>query len=173
MGLTSAVNSGINMRRTITIAALSLFIGLQSAFAAPGGGSFEPTVKPSNDAALEADFAQGEYLIKSEKFAEAIPYLERVIAKKADHADALNYLGYANRKLGKNDVSLGFYQRALKADPKHKGANEYLGELYLQMKDLPKAEAQLAILKELCPTGCEEREDLEADIAEYKKAAKP
>jgi tetratricopeptide (TPR) repeat protein len=74
------------------------------------------------------------------------------------------------RKLGKLPESLGYYQRALAINPSHKGANEYLGELYLMMKDLPKAEAQLALLKGICPGGCEELEDLEADIADYKSA---
>jgi hypothetical protein len=40
------------------------------------------------------------------------------------------------------------------------------------MNDLAKAEQQLAVLKGLCPSGCEELEDLEADIADYKARPK-
>lgn len=90
------------------------------------------------------------------------------MADNGRDADALNYLGFCHRKLGKYPEALSYYQRALSVNPKHKGANEYLGELYLLMKNLPKAEEQLAILKGLCPAGCEELEDLEADIADYK-----
>ena len=61
-----------------------------------------------------------------------------------------------------------FEAQFAKISPNHKGANEYLGELYLMMKNLPKAEEQLAKLKSICPAGCEELEDLEADIADYK-----
>ncbi len=116
----------------------------------------------------ETDFQKAEYLIKADKCDEAIPILKNVVADNGRDADALNYLGFCHRKLGKYPEALSYYQRALTVNHKHKGANEYLGELYLLMKNLPKAEEQLAILKGLCPAGCEELEDLEADIADYK-----
>jgi tetratricopeptide (TPR) repeat protein len=153
------------MRLAVPLAALAL---AAAAFAAPGGGSFPPTVAPSNDAALEADYAQAEYLIKSDKCDEAIVFLEKVVAKNAKHADALNYLGYCHRKAGRTDKAMAYYDRALAADPKHLGAHEYLGELYLMLKDLAKAEAQLAKLKSLCPQGCTQLEDLEDAISAYK-----
>ncbi|RTL71245.1 MAG: tetratricopeptide repeat protein, partial [Hyphomicrobiales bacterium] len=58
-----------------------------------------------------------------------------------------------------------FYRKALDFDPDHKGALEYLGELYVETGDLPKARENLARLEKLCPSGCEEREDLEKAIA--------
>ncbi|MEQ1754159.1 MAG: tetratricopeptide repeat protein [Micropepsaceae bacterium] len=118
--------------------------------------------------AAASDFDKAEYLIKADKCEEAIPLLLNVVADNGRDADALNYLGYCHRKLGKYPESLGFYKRALAVNPKHKGANEYLGELYLRMNDLAKAEEQHTILKGLCPSGCEELEDLEADIADFK-----
>jgi Flp pilus assembly protein TadD len=119
----------------------------------------------------ETDFQKAEYMVKGEQYAEAIPLLQKVVADNPRDADAWNYLGFATRKLGRKEEALGYYQKALALDPKHKGANEYLGELYLMMNDLPKAEAQLALLKGICGANCEEVEDLEADIADYK--AKP
>lgn len=142
------------------------------AFAASGGGSFPSTVPPSNDAALEADYAQAEYLIKAEKCEDAIPFLDKVVAKKANHADALNYLGFCHRKAGRTDKAMGFYQKALAVDPNHLGVHEYLGELYLMLNDLPKAEAQIAKLKTLCPQSCTQLEDLEDAVSAYK-AKKP
>ena len=71
------------------------------------------------------------------------------------------------RKLGDFDEALEYYQKALAIDADHVGANEYLGELYLQMKDLPKAEERLKVLTEAC-NGCEEQEELEQAIADYK-----
>jgi len=164
------------LRKTIlTLAALSV-AGLVAAeaTAAPGGGpipkieSPRPSSKNKKEEARETDFQKAEYLIKGEKCDEAIPLLQKVVADNARDADAWNYLGFCSRKLGKKEDALGYYQKALAIDPKHKGANEYLGELYLLMNDLAKAEAQLTILKGLCPGGCEELEDLEADIADYK-----
>jgi tetratricopeptide (TPR) repeat protein len=163
------------LRKTIlTVAALSV-AGLitAEATAAPGGGapSIEaprPKAKNKKEEAAETDFQKAEYLVKGEKYEEAIPLLQKVVADNPRDADAWNYLGFCSRKLGKKEESLGYYQKALAIDPKHKGANEYLGELYLMMGDLAKAEQQLAVLKGLCPGGCEELEDLEADIADYK-----
>lgn len=151
--------------------ALAVFLALP-AFAASGGGSFPSTVPMSKDTALEADYAQGEYLVKADKCAEAIPFFEKVVAKNAKHADALNYLGYCHRKGGRLDVALGFYQKALAVDPNHLGVLEYLAELYLMKGDLAQAEAQRTKLKGLCPTGCTQLEDLEDAIAAYK-AKKP
>lgn len=142
------------------------------AFAASGGGSFPSTVPPSADSALEADYGQAEYLIKSDKCDEAIPLLQKVVAKNAKHTDALNYLGYCHRKAGKTDLAMDYYQKALAIDPNHLGVLEYLGELYLMLSDLPKAEAQLAKLKTLCPQSCAQLEDLEDAVASYK-AKKP
>jgi hypothetical protein len=48
-------------------------------------------------------------------------------------------------------------------EPKHLGANEYLGELYLEMKQPDKAKERLAVLKAACGD-CEEYEDLENAI---------
>jgi Flp pilus assembly protein TadD len=153
------------MRPLVLLCALALAM---PSFAASGGGGFPSTVPPSNDAALEADYAQAEYLVKADKCEEAIPFLEKVVAKKAKHADALNYLGYCHRKAGRLDKAMGYYDQALAADPNHLGAHEYLGELYLMKGDLAKAEAQLAKLKGLCPQGCTQLEDLEDAISAYK-----
>jgi tetratricopeptide (TPR) repeat protein len=150
------------------------------AFAAGGGGP-TPSVempRPSKprtkkEEARETDFQKAEYLIKGDKCDEAMPLLQKVVADNPRDADAWNYLGFCSRKLGKKEEALGYYQKALALNPKHKGANEYLGELYLMMGDLAKAEEQLAVLKGICPSGCEELEDLEADIADYKSKNKP
>ena len=43
----------------------------------------------------------------------------------------LNYLGYSNRKAGRLDVGLSYYQKALAIDPNFVLAREYLGEGYV------------------------------------------
>ena len=44
---------------------------------------------------------------------------------------------------------------ALQIDPKHRNAHEYLGEAYLQARDLDRAEAELRTLDSLCSVPCE------------------
>ena len=169
----------MTLRKTaLALAALSIAgWAAAEAWAAGGGGPTprpdipRPSPSPSQspkDQARETEFQKAEYLIKGDKCDEAIPILKSVVADNPRDADAWNYLGFCHRKLGKHQEALGYYEKALAISPKHKGAHEYLGELYLKMGNLPKAEEQLAALKGICPSGCEELEDLEADIADYK-----
>jgi tetratricopeptide (TPR) repeat protein len=62
------------------------------------------------------------------------------------------------------------YQMALKIDPDHRSAHEYLGELYLQMNQPANAENQLQVLKKACPFfgKCVEYGDLKVAIENYK-----
>jgi tetratricopeptide (TPR) repeat protein len=113
-------------------------------------------------------YKQAEDLIDDEEYAKAIPLLQKSIQEKGEYADALNLLGYSNRKLGDKAKAMTYYTKALNLEPKHLGANEYLGELYLEMNDLPKAEERLAILKSACGD-CEEFDDLEDEIEDYKE----
>jgi hypothetical protein len=47
------------------------------------------------------------------------------------NADAQNLLGYAYRNQKKFDLAFKHYGEALRLDPKHKGAHEYIGEAYV------------------------------------------
>jgi hypothetical protein len=131
-----------------------------------GGMSSTPAVpkKPTET----RNYLKAVELINEGEYEDAIAKLKKVERDAPNDADVLNYLGYASRKLGKNEDSLAYYTRALQADPNHKGANEYLGELYLQMGDLAKAEAQRAKLDQLCSFGCAELQALKAAIEDYK-----
>ena len=81
--------------------------------------------------------------------------------------DALNYLGFVSRKLGKFDDAEVYYLLGLEIDPKHKGINEYLGELYVITKRIKKARERLAVL-ENC--NCEEYGELKGIIEGTKKS---
>ena len=78
--------------------------------------------------------------------------------------DVLNYLGYAHRRLGRFEESLSYYEQALALDPMHRGANEYLGELFVELGRIEQAEGRLAVLDRACPFGCAEYEDLKRRI---------
>jgi tetratricopeptide (TPR) repeat protein len=103
--------------------------------------------------------------VKAKQYEQAIKQLEQVVAKEPRNVDALNYLAYSHRELGRYDVSLGYYQQALAINANHRGANEYLGQLYLRTGKMKEAQAQLAKLQKLCGKGCEEYESLRTAIA--------
>lgn len=130
-----------------------------------GGGSM------GGGATATDDYTVGVRLVKHEKYSDAIPHLLMAVSAKPNNADALNYLGYANRMLGNFDVSLTYYQRALAINPDHKGVHEYLGELYLQKHDPASAQKELDTLASLCPSGCDERDTLTKAIAAYAPPA--
>jgi tetratricopeptide (TPR) repeat protein len=119
------------------------------------------------------DYSQALRLIHHEKYADAIPHLESALASRPHSADILNYLGFTHRMVGDYQISLAYYQKALQEDPDHKGAHEYLGELYLDMHDLVSAQGQLAELVRLCPSDCDERDLLTKSIASYQAANAP
>ena len=87
-----------------------------------------------------------------------------------NNADVQNLLGYSNRKLGNLDKALLHYANAIKLDPKHLGAHEYLGEAYLLLNNPSKAKVELATLKQLCGVKCEQYLDLSKAIKTYKPA---
>lgn len=104
-------------------------------------------------------------LIKAKEFASARDQLLK-LAETTQHADVYNLLGFSLRKTGDYTRALTYYQKALDFDPDHKGALEYLGELYVETKQPEKAQLQLSRLVTLCPNGCEERDDLETAMRE-------
>ena len=109
-------------------------------------------------------------LIAEERYEEALAELEGVVARDEGNADAWNLVGFSHRKLERYEPAMEGYARALAIDPRHTEAIEYLGELYLALDDLARAEEQLARLGEICASGCEEYEELEEAIARYKAA---
>ena len=92
--------------------------------------------------------------------AELTPMLET-----NQHADVYSLMGFALRKTGDYKQAYTFYRKALDFDPEHKGALEYLGELYVETGQVDKARENVVLLKKLCPGGCEELADLEKAIA--------
>ena len=86
--------------------------------------------------------------------------------------DIYNYLGFSFRKIGDLDKAGMYYNKALTISPKHKGALEYQGEMFLTLGKLKKAETNLKKLEKLCFLGCEEEKMLKASISKYKKGQK-
>lgn len=108
-------------------------------------------------------------------YAGAAEVLRTALAKSPDNADYHNLYAYSLRKGPKPDMDEVFkhYNEALRLDPKHRGAHEYLGEAYLMVGNVQKAREQLTQLDRLCFFGCEEYSDLKQAIAEYEAKRKP
>jgi len=151
-----------NIFRIVGLVVIGLAVAAGPAVAAGGGGGGAKT-QPA-----DPNYAQATALIGAGKYSDAIPLLEKVVAAKPESADAFNDLGYSHRKIGQIDAALNYYQRALELQPKHLGANEYLGELYLELGELAKAEERLAVLDKACFFGCEAYSELKQAIKDYK-----
>ena len=150
--------------------AMALALGLLAAVPAGAAGtSSNSSTNTSSNAGRAADDNDAAVAdVKAGNYGAAIPLLQKVVAVSPRNPDALNYLGFSYRKTGKTDEALAYYQKALDLQPKHLGANEYLGELYLELKNLPKAEERLSVLQQACGA-CEEYGELKEKVEQFKK----
>jgi len=114
------------------------------------------------------DLTKARALIEKKDWNAAIDELEREAKRDRFNADVQNLLGYSLRNAGQLDKAFAAYNNALRIDPKHKGAHEYIGVAYLIVKQPAKAQEHLAALKAICGDNCEETQDLAKAIAAYK-----
>ena len=110
------------------------------------------------------DYGRAAELVASGRYDEALVILVDLADKSPGDADVFNLLGFSYRKTGDLSRARKHYERALRLDPDHLGALEYQGELFLMQGDAAGAKANLVRLEALCPSGCEEREELEEAI---------
>ncbi len=109
--------------------------------------------------------------IRAKDWTNALAELRDAAREEPRNADVFNLLGYSYRKQAKPDLAKAFahYQMALRIDPGHRGAHEYIGEAYLLDGKLLQAESHLVALEKLCGNKtCEEYADLERAIADYR-----
>lgn len=106
--------------------------------------------------------------IKAKDYKGAIAELTPMLVTN-QHADVYNLMGFSLRKTGDYKQAYTFYRKALDFNPEHKGALEYLGELYVETGQVEKAKENVALLQKICPAGCEELEDLREAIAQAPK----
>jgi cytochrome c-type biogenesis protein CcmH/NrfG len=145
---------------------LALLLLPGAAFAAADTNSSGAPVDPVLERAAQAS-DRNDWVA-----AQAI--LRDAVAKNPGNAEYHNMYAYNLRKGPNPDMSLVFkhYNEALRIEPKHRGANEYLGEAYLMVNNLPKAKEQLGVLDRLCFFPCKEFSDLKKSIAEYEAKGK-
>ena len=148
---------------------LSIFIVIQLSL---GVTLADPTSPDNNDKTepVSVDYKNGSIAAYNGKFQVAIKHLERAARISPNNPDVYNLLGYSHRKLDQLEKAFDYYWKALKLDPRHLGANEYIGELYLRTNNLKKAEEHLEVLDDVCLFGCDEYDDLKDAIEKYKKS---
>ncbi|MFO0994847.1 MAG: tetratricopeptide repeat protein [Hyphomicrobiales bacterium] len=108
-------------------------------------------------------YEEGRLLAKEGHYDWAIAVLSAV--QRKNDPQVLNYLGYSNRKAGRIDVGLTYYQKALAIDPNFVLAREYLGEGYVAAGKFDLARQQLHEIGNRCGTNCEEYMEL-AEVLE-------
>jgi tetratricopeptide (TPR) repeat protein len=135
-----------------------------SAWSAPGGSDSaqaeprDPALAAMQAAVAKSDWAQARTLARA------------AVEKDSAKAEYHNLYAYAIRKGANPEMELVFkhYNEALRLDPKHRGAHEYLGEAYLMVGNLGKAKEQLKTLDNLCFFSCAEFTMLKKAIADYE-----
>jgi len=108
--------------------------------------------------------------VEKSEWARARALLRDALAADPRNAEYHNLYAYSIRKGEKPDLDLVFkhYNEALRIDPRHKGAHEYIGEAYLMIGNAAKAKEHLAALDKLCFFGCDEYAKLKKALAEFE-----
>jgi tetratricopeptide (TPR) repeat protein len=170
----------IARRPSVLAAALGLCLIAAGPALADGGGGADKTTCPRGEvydartmscvkqgSGVLPDKALSDYayaLAKAERYDEALDVLN--LLKNRNTPEALNYRGYATRKLGRVDEGIAYYRKSVALAPRYAQVREYLGEAYVIKGDIARAKAQLRAIKTICGTQCEEYEDLAKAIAE-------
>ena len=134
------------MRRPMPVLLLSSMLAIV-AFGTTGAFAVDNVT--SRDA---PDLTSVRAKIKAKDFKGALAELTPMLATY-QHADVYNLMGYSLRKTGDYKQAYTFYRKALDFDPDHKGALEYLGELYVETGQIEKAKENIVRLQQLCPSG--------------------
>ena len=131
---------------------VSIFL-VSNSFAAGSSDSGSSKTKTQYDMAVThikaaKKFEEKDKLEKAKKsYKKAQKLLVQSNKKFPNKANTLNYLGFTTRKLGDYENGEKYYLKGLQIDPKHKGINEYLGELYVATNRHNLAIERLEVLK--------------------------
>ena len=130
----------------------------QAADTSPAPAAGDPLLEQASSAAAQKDWTRAQAILRN------------ALASNPGNADYHNLYAYSMRKGSSPDMHLVFkhYNEALRLDPKHRGAHEYIGEAYLMVNNVAKAKEHLAQLDKLCFFPCQEHRDLRRAISEYE-----
>jgi tetratricopeptide (TPR) repeat protein len=144
-----------------SVAAILALLVASLAFAADSAGP-----------ASRADPMMDRYSAAASKqdWKSAAAVMQDAVAADPRNPDYHNLYAYSLRKGGSADMDLVFkhYNEALRLDPGHRGAHEYLGEAYLMVGNVAKAKEHLGALDKICFFGCSEYTELKKAISEHE-----
>jgi tetratricopeptide (TPR) repeat protein len=158
---------------TFASAVLLAVVLAGTAHAAGGNGGGDGSDGGGGDGGYDADtsseaYGEGMDAANAGNWDLAITKFTIAITEDPASADCFNMLAYSYRNKGDYDQAFRYYDRALSLNPDHANAHEYVGEAYLAVGDLPKAEEHLAALDDICWLGCDQYDDLAEAIETYK-----
>jgi tetratricopeptide (TPR) repeat protein len=129
-----------------------------------GSDTKAPDTKGEDKKAIDEKQSQREFLdgyryaynlIQKGEYEGGIAALRAL--KQDSHPDVANYIGYANRKLGRYADAKFWYEQALASDPKHVRTWSYYGMWHAEQGNRLKAEDYLQTIRLICGgTGCDE-----------------
>jgi len=185
MSMQSFVRSAAPIAALATLALGALIAGAP-AFAnspGPGGGSGESRCGKYPEGSkgwkkcmgqarqdLEDTYALGYWMAKTGEYDEALKLLKS--AGDQNDPRVLTMIGFATRHLGRVGEALGYYDRALAANPNMTSTRQYLGEALLQAGEPAKAKQQLEEIAKRCGTACEDYQELASAIAAFESGRK-
>ena len=153
-----------------TILLFLFFMLTTNSFSAGSSGSKKETLYDEAARLIEIAKkmeAKGKIEKANKRYKKAKKLLIKSNKEKPNKADTLNYLGFTTRKLGDFEGGEKFYLQGLAINPKHKGINEYLGELYVATNRIDLAKERLIVLQ---GCNCEEYDQLKGVIDGSKKS---
>jgi tetratricopeptide (TPR) repeat protein len=129
----------------------------------PKDSGQKATKKKQLDKKSEQEFIDGyraaRVLVLDGKYEEGIAAFKAL--GRDDSAEVANYIGYANRKMGKYDLAKVWYEKALALDPNHVRTWQYYGMWHVEQGNMLKAADFLEKIRLICGgTGCQEFQDL-------------
>ncbi len=126
---------------------------------------------PEKKEAVADPLAETRAAIAREDWAAAQSAARRAVERNPQSADAHNLYAYSLRKGPHPQMDLVFrhYNEALRLDPQHRAAREYLGEAYLMTGNVAKAKELLAELDGLCKAGCAEQAALQRAVSTFER----
>jgi Flp pilus assembly protein TadD len=147
---------------------------LLAALSAPAFAMDTPKPDPKDPEKKEAvadPLAETRAAIAREDWAAAQAAARRAVERNPNSADAHNLYAYSMRKGPHPQMDLVFrhYNEALRLDPRHRAAREYLGEAYLMTGNVAKAKVLLAELDRLCTAGCAEQAELKRAVSTFER----
>lgn len=150
-----------HIRTYLAAALIFTAVSAHAADSTPAPAYTEPVLS-----AFELSMVKGRAAVKNKNYPQAVTAFADAVKQEPRNADAHTMLAYSYRVQATPNLPKSFehYDIALKINPLHKGANEYVGQAHVMDKNLSKAREHLAALEKICGKQCPEYKNLDGAI---------